>query len=184
MEITFILVQTVFNTIIVPLDKAKRAERKISSKEIKIGNNVYFEGSIKVSSGVVIGDNVIIKAGSIINKNIPNNCLVEGNPSKIIQENISFNFRNIIHEMINKELKNENYIKYKNICNEFNISKFENFEKINDKMSKLFNSYKSLYLTQNAYIKNGNNSSVGEVFYSNYNFVVIDSSKFLSRNNV
>ena len=172
-----------FNTIIVPLDKTKRVERILSSKEIKIGNNVYFEGLIRVSSGVVIGDNVIIKAGSVIDKNIPNYSLVEGNPCKIIKTNIFFNFKNNIQEMINKE-SNENNIKCKSICDEFNNSKFETFEKINEKISKLFKSYKSLYLTQNAYIKNGNNSSVNELFYANYNFVLIDSSQFLAGNNV
>ena len=159
----------IFDTINVPLEITKRAERIIFSKEIKIGNNVYFEGAIKVSSGVTIGDNVIIKAGSIINKNIPNNSLVEGNPFRIIQTNIAFNFKDYIQEMINKDLTDENYINSKNVCNEFNNAKFENFEKINNNISKLFKSYKSLFLTQNVYIKNGSNSSVGEIFYTNYN---------------
>ena len=173
-----------FDTIQVPLEKEKRRERLLSAYEIKIGNNVFFEGSIKVSSGVTIGDNVIIKAGSIIDTNIPNNSLVEGNPCKIILSNISFEFKNYIQEMINKELKDENYLKSKKICNEFNNSIFENFEKINEKISKLFKLYKSLYLTQNAYIKIGANSSVGETFNTNYNFVLLDSVQFFAGNNV
>ena len=173
-----------FDTINVPQEKAKRAERLISAKEIKIGNNVYFEGAIKVSCGVTIGDNVIIKAGSIIDKDIPNNSLVEGNPFKIIQTNIKFNFKDYIQEMINKELTDENYLSSKKVCNEFNNAKFENFEKINNEISKLFKSYKSLFLTQNVYIKNGNNSSVGEIFYTNYNCMLIDSSSFSAGNNV
>ena len=173
-----------FNTINTPLDKKKRSERLLSSNEINIGNNVYFEGSIKVLSGITIGDNSIIKAGSVIDKNIPNNSLVEGNPCKIIQSNISFNFKNYIQDMIYKELKDENYIKSKNICDEFNNIKFDNFEIINEKISKLFKSYKSLYLTQNAFIQNGNNSSVGETFYTNYNFILIDSEYFSAGNNV
>ena len=59
---------------------------------------------------VTIGDNVIIKAGSIINKNIPNNSLVEGNPFRIIQTNFAFNFKDYIQEIINKDLTDENYI--------------------------------------------------------------------------
>ena len=173
-----------FDTIRVPLEKDKRSERLLSTCEITIGNNVFFEGSIKISYGVTIGDNVIVKAGSIVDKDIPNNSLVEGNPCKIKQSNISFNYKNFIQDMIGKELKDENYLKSKKICNEFNNSKFESFEIINEKISKLFKSYKSLYLTQNAYIQNGNNSSVGEVFYSNYNFVLIDSAKILAGNNV
>ncbi len=173
-----------FDTLIIPIETNKRKKRLLSTNEIKIGNNIYFEGSIKISSGVTIGDNVIIKAGTIINEDIPNNSLVGGNPYKIIQSNISFNFKNYIQQIIKKELTEEIYLNSKKICNEFNNSIFENFEIINHKISNLFKSYKSLYLTQNAYIKNGNNSSVGEVFYTNYNFVLLDFAEFIAGNNV
>ena len=172
-----------FDTINIPLDKEKRRKRLVSSSEIIIGNNVYFEGSNKISCGVKIGNNVIIKAGSFINKDIPDNTLVEGNPFEIIKSNITFDFKNNIKEMIDNELTNENYINSKNICDEFNNKKFENFEEINNIISKLFKSYKSLYLTQNAYIQNGNNSSIGEIFYSNYNFILIDNSNLFSAGN-
>ena len=173
-----------FDTLIIPIETNKRKKRLLSTNEIKIGNNIYFEGSIKISSGVTIGDNVIIKAGTIINEDIPNNSLVGGNPYKIIQSNISFNFKNYIQQIIKKELTEEIYLNSKKTCNEFNNSIFENFEIINHKISNLFKSYKSLYLTQNAYIKNGNNSSVGEVFYTNYNFVLLDFAEFIAGNNV
>ena len=77
------------------MEKNKRVKRIICSNKIKIGNNVYFEGANIVSNGISIGNNVIIKANSIIDKNIPDNCLVEGNPCKIIQSNISFNLYRI-----------------------------------------------------------------------------------------
>ena len=173
-----------FNTINTPLDKNKRKERIISANEIIIGNNIYFERSITVLSGVKIGDNVIIKAGSMIDKDIPSNSLVEGNPCKVIQSDISFNFNNYIKSLISKESTDQNNIEAKKICDEFNNSKFENFEKINDIISKLFKSYKSLFLTQNAYIQNGRNTSVDEVFYTNYNYILIDSSEFSTGDNV
>ena len=173
-----------FNTINTPLDKNKRKERIISANEIIIGNNIYFEGSITVLSGVKIGDNVIIKAGSLIDKDIPCNSLVEGNPCKVIKSDISFNFNNYIKSLISKESTDQNIIEAKKICDEFNNSKFENFEKINDIISKLFKTYKSLFLTQNAHIQNGKNTSVGEVFYTNYNYILIDSSEFSTGDNV
>ena len=68
-----------FNTINKPsFDKKKRSERILTANTIDIGNNVFFEGQIIVTSGVTINDNVIIKAGSKINKNIPSNSIVEG----------------------------------------------------------------------------------------------------------
>ncbi len=173
-----------FNTINTPLDKNKRKERIISANEIIIGNNIYLDGSITVLSGVKIGDNVIIKAGSMIDKDIPSNSLIEGNPCKVMQSDISFNFNNYIKSLISKESTDQNNIEAKKICDEFNNSKFENFEKINDIISKLFKSYKSLFLTQNAYIQNGRNTSVGEIFYTNYNYILIDSSEFSTGDNV
>ena len=118
-----------FNTINTPLDKNKRKERIISANEIIIGNNIYFEGSITVLSGVKIGDNVIIKAGSLIDKDIPCNSLVEGNPCKVIKSDISFNFNNYIKSLISKESTDQNIIEAKKICDEFNNSKFENYKK-------------------------------------------------------
>jgi acetyltransferase-like isoleucine patch superfamily enzyme len=34
---------------------------------------------------ITIGDNVIVGAGSIVVKDVPNNCVVAGNPAKIIR---------------------------------------------------------------------------------------------------
>ena len=57
-----------------------------AEKEINIGNNVYFRGKNVVLPGVTIGNNTIIEVGSIVTKNIPDNCIVSGNPAKIIKK--------------------------------------------------------------------------------------------------
>ena len=36
--------------------------------------------------GITIGDNVIIGAGSVVTKDIPSNCVVVGNPARIIKQ--------------------------------------------------------------------------------------------------
>ena len=36
--------------------------------------------------GVTIGDNVVIGAGSVVNKDIPSNSVAVGNPCKVIKE--------------------------------------------------------------------------------------------------
>lgn len=56
------------------------------AKPIKIGNNVWIGGNVCVLPGVTIGDNVVIGAGSVVTKDIPANCLVAGNPGKIIKK--------------------------------------------------------------------------------------------------
>lgn len=50
-----------------------------------IGDNVtVYTGSVVVG-GITIGDNVTIGAGSIVIKDIPSNCVVAGNPAKVIK---------------------------------------------------------------------------------------------------
>lgn len=49
-----------------------------------IGNNVnLFTGAI-VFGGITIGNNVNIGVGAVVNKDIPDDCTVVGNPFKII----------------------------------------------------------------------------------------------------
>lgn len=53
---------------------------------ITIGNNVWIGGSAVILPGVTIGDNVVIGAGSVVTKDIPDNMIAAGNPCKIIRE--------------------------------------------------------------------------------------------------
>lgn len=50
-----------------------------------IGDNVYIGAGAIIMNPVNIGDNVIIGAGSVVTKDIPSNCVVAGNPAKIIR---------------------------------------------------------------------------------------------------
>ncbi len=43
-----------------------------------------------ILKGVHIGNNVVIGAGSVVTKNVPDNCVVAGNPAKIIEKNITW----------------------------------------------------------------------------------------------
>ena len=55
-----------------------------SALGVSIGNNVFIGMNTTILKGVHIGDNVIIGAGSLINKDIPNDCVVAGNPAKVV----------------------------------------------------------------------------------------------------
>ena len=55
-----------------------------SAGEIRIGNNVFIGMNTTILKGVHIGNNVIIGAASLINKDIPDNSVVAGNPAKFI----------------------------------------------------------------------------------------------------
>lgn len=50
-----------------------------------IGNNVSLGANVVIIGDVTIGDNVIVGAGSVVVKDIPSNCVVAGNPAKIIR---------------------------------------------------------------------------------------------------
>lgn len=58
--------------------------RRYLYKRIKIGNNVFIGVNSVLMPGVVIEDNVIIAAGSIVTKSVPAGCIVGGNPAKKI----------------------------------------------------------------------------------------------------
>ena len=69
-----------------PLDYETRNKGLEYAKPIKVGNNVWIGGNVNVLPGVTIGDNVVIGAGSVVNKDIPSNSVAVGNPCKVIKE--------------------------------------------------------------------------------------------------
>ena len=68
-----------------PLDYKTRNKGLEYAKPIKVGNNVWIGGNVCVLPGVTIGDNCVIGAGSVVNKNIPKNSIAVGNPCKVIK---------------------------------------------------------------------------------------------------
>jgi maltose O-acetyltransferase len=67
------------------------ANERISGAEygvpVTIGHNVWIGGRAIINPGVRIGNNVVIASGTVVTKNVPNNVVVGGNPSKIIKQN-------------------------------------------------------------------------------------------------
>ena len=69
-----------------PLQAAKRNSGMESGKRIIIGNNVWIGGGAIVLPGVTLGDNVVVAAGAVVTKSFPENCVIAGNPARIIKE--------------------------------------------------------------------------------------------------
>lgn len=63
---------------------------KQESQSIHIGNHVWIGMNVTILKGVTIGDGAIIAAGSVVNKNVPKNCLVGGVPARILKENVEW----------------------------------------------------------------------------------------------
>lgn len=56
-----------------------------------IGDNCYLGVRVTILGPVKIGNNVTIGGGSVVVKDIPDNCIVAGNPAKIIKYKIDRN---------------------------------------------------------------------------------------------
>ena len=51
---------------------------------VKIGNRVFIGYNSLILCNVTIGNDVIVAAGSIVTRNIPDNSIVAGNPARVI----------------------------------------------------------------------------------------------------
>lgn len=50
-----------------------------------VGDNVKISTGAIIIGPITIGNNVTIAAGAVVTKNVPDNCIVAGNPAKIIK---------------------------------------------------------------------------------------------------
>ena len=53
-----------------------------------IGENCFIGGRSVILPGVRIGNSCIVGAGSVVTKSVPDNCIVAGNPARVIREGV------------------------------------------------------------------------------------------------
>lgn len=58
------------------------------SAPIIIGENCWIGTQVRIQKGVIIGDNSIVAANSVVTKSVPANCIVAGIPAKIVKTDI------------------------------------------------------------------------------------------------
>ncbi|WP_413537195.1 acyltransferase [Carnobacterium divergens] len=61
-------------------------DQGVSNKGIKVGDNCWIGAGAVFLDGISIGDGCVIGANSLLNKDIPPNSVVVGNPAKIIKK--------------------------------------------------------------------------------------------------
>lgn len=95
------------------------SDEKYILKKIRttIGNDVWIGSNVFIKRGVTIGNGSIIAAGSVVISDIPEYCIVGGNPAKIIKLRFPIN----IIERLNN-LKWWDYLLDKNVIGDIKFS--------------------------------------------------------------
>lgn len=88
-------------------------------KEITIGDNVWLGGNTVICPGVHIGNNVVIGAGSVVTKDIPDWSFAAGNPCRVIKKITDDDKTKLFHnEEIDEEAWNDIVSKMNFSCKE------------------------------------------------------------------
>jgi len=68
------------------LDPDKLVDKLHVNKPIFIGDNVQIGTGAIILPGIRIGNNVMIGAGAVVTKDIDSNCVIVGNPAKMLRK--------------------------------------------------------------------------------------------------
>lgn len=70
-----------FKDITLPIDK-----QGVSTNPVIIGDDVWIGANAVILPGVTIGRHVVIAAGAVVTKDVPDNCIVGGVPATILKD--------------------------------------------------------------------------------------------------
>jgi len=89
------------NTIIVRTSDAHpiynaEGERINMAKSVTIGSHVWVAPSSVIMKGAKIGDGSIVASHSMVNSEVPCNCLVAGMPSRVVKTDIHWTRENVL----------------------------------------------------------------------------------------
>lgn len=71
-----------------PVGHQMRMWKYSSNAPIIIGENCWIGSNVRICKGVTIGDNSVVAACSVVTKDVPANCVVAGNPAKVVKIDI------------------------------------------------------------------------------------------------
>ena len=73
---------------VTPDGSPERSWKYADHKPIIIGENCWIGEFARICKGVTIGEGSIVAANAVVTRDVPPNCIVAGNPAKIVKENI------------------------------------------------------------------------------------------------
>ncbi|MFB9165058.1 acyltransferase [Arthrobacter psychrochitiniphilus] len=73
-----------------PIFDVITGQRVNLSQPISIGNHVWLAKRAIIFGGVSIGDGSVVGFGSLVTKDIPNNCIAAGVPARVVRKNIAW----------------------------------------------------------------------------------------------
>ncbi len=77
---------TLITTVGHPLSPMGRRKHLGIAKPVTIGNDVWIGVNCTFLPGVTIGNNVVVAAGAVVTKDVPDNCVVGGVPARKIKD--------------------------------------------------------------------------------------------------
>ncbi|MDO5820063.1 MAG: sugar O-acetyltransferase [Methanobrevibacter sp.] len=77
---------TLITTVGHPITPKGRREHVGMAEPVYIGDDVWLGGNVSILPGVRIGNNVVVGAGAVVTKDIPDNSLALGVPAKVVRE--------------------------------------------------------------------------------------------------
>jgi maltose O-acetyltransferase len=69
-----------------PLEAGSRAAGIESAHPVTIGRNVWLGGGCIVLPGVTIGNDTVVGAGAVVNRDLPAGVLAVGNPARVVRQ--------------------------------------------------------------------------------------------------
>lgn len=77
------------NHSLVPEERMRVVDGKLQliskAEPVVIGDDVWICGNVTICPGVKIGNRAVLAAGAVVTKDVPDGCLVGGNPANIIK---------------------------------------------------------------------------------------------------
>lgn len=61
-------------------------EQGVSTNPVTIGDDVWIGANAVILPGVTIGRHVVVAAGAVVTKDVPDNCVVGGIPAKVLKD--------------------------------------------------------------------------------------------------